>query len=181
MSDLKIINIKFEDPKEEKETINTEKHPKKRAITKTALWKENEKEISIEKQKEYVKELKNGTIQNKTMCSVISKQIRQKISGYRNQDVLKKKLEKEKLITFEETIQLLDDSDLSCYYCKENVYVLYENVRESKQWSLDRLDNDLGHNSGNLVISCLTCNLRRKTMYHERFAFTKQLNIVKKV
>ena len=49
MSNLKIINIKFEDPKEKKETINTEKQSKKRAITKTALWKENENEITIEK------------------------------------------------------------------------------------------------------------------------------------
>jgi hypothetical protein len=26
----------------------------------------------------------------------------------------------------------------------------------------------------------LTCNLRRRTMYHERYVFTKQLNVVKK-
>jgi hypothetical protein len=57
--------------------------------------------------------------------------------------------------------------------------ILYEHVREPKQWSLERIDNDYGHNKNNVEIACLSCNLRRKTMYHERFIFTKQLNIVK--
>jgi len=181
MSELKIINIQFKDPNENKNTNVNEKQSKKRAITTTALWKANEKDISVEKQQDYIKELKTNHIQSTNICKVISRQIKQKISGYRNQDILKNKLEKEKFISFEKTITLLDDCKLSCYYCKEQVLVLYENVREPKQWSLDRLDNDFGHNVGNVVISCLSCNLRRKTMYHERFAFTKQLNIVKKL
>ena len=60
------------------------------------------------------------------------------------------------------------------------VEILYEKVREPKQWTLDRIDNRYGHNKENVLIACLDCNVRRKTMYHERYAFTKQLNIVKK-
>lgn len=180
MSNLKIINIRFEDPNEDKNEKSKRKTSKKRLIANTAVWKDNEKDLTVEKQKEYIKELKCGNIQNKDICQVISKQIRQKISGYRNQDILKKKLETDKLISVEETIKKIYECDLDCYYCKENVMILYENVREPKQWSLDRLDNDFGHNTDNVVISCLSCNLHRKTMYHERFAFTKQLNIVRK-
>ena len=53
-------------------------------------------------------------------------------------------------------------------------------MREEKQWSVERIDNNFGHNKENVTIACLECNLRRKTMYHERFKFTKQLTIVKK-
>jgi len=52
-------------------------------------------------------------------------------------------------------------------------------VREQCQWSLDRIDNNYGHNYDNLFVTCLSCNLRRKTMYHERYEFTKQLTISK--
>ena len=31
----------------------------------------------------------------------------------------------------------------------------------------------------NIEISCLSCNIRRRCMYHDRFRFTKQLNLVK--
>ena len=78
-------------------------------------------------------------------------------------------------------LELLEKSELLCYYCRKEVKLLYENVREMTQWSLDRLDNSEGHNKENVVIACLSCNLHRKTMYHERFVFTKQLNIVKKM
>ena len=57
--------------------------------------------------------------------------------------------------------------------------LLYEKLREPRQWTLERLDNNYGHNKGNLEISCLKCNIDRKTMYHERFMFTKELKIIK--
>ena len=42
---------------------------------------------------------------------------------------------------------------MKCIYCSEEVFILYERVRETKQWTLDRINNDIGHNSGNLVIA----------------------------
>ena len=60
------------------------------------------------------------------------------------------------------------------------VNVLYKNVREPLQWTLERIDNDYGHNHDNVTIACLECNLRRRTMYHERYVFTKQL-VIKKI
>ena len=76
-------------------------------------------------------------------------------------------------------MQLLIDSELKCHYCKKEIKLLYEMVREQCQWSLDRIDNNYGHNYDNLFVTCLSCNLRRKTMYHERYEFTKQLTISK--
>jgi hypothetical protein len=69
---------------------------------------------------------------------------------------------------------------MKCYYCKESVVLLYEYVRDPKQWTLERIDNSRGHNKDNVEIACLQCNLRRRCMYHERYLFTKQMNIVKR-
>ena len=68
---------------------------------------------------------------------------------------------------------------MKCYYCNCKMSLLYEYVREEKQWTVDRIDNNFGHNNNNIVIACLHCNLRRRCIYHEKFVFTKQLNIVK--
>ena len=68
---------------------------------------------------------------------------------------------------------------MKCHYCACETYLLYEFVREMKQWSLDRINNDIGHNKNNLVISCLECNLKRRRTNKDAFFFTKNLKIVK--
>ena len=52
-------------------------------------------------------------------------------------------------------------------------------MRDKHQWTLDRIDNSIGHNKENVVISCLECNLKRRTTEIDRFTFTKQLKITK--
>ena len=74
----------------------------------------------------------------------------------------------------------MNDFSLKCHYCKENVLIYYDIVRETKQWTLDRINNDLGHNHDNVVISCLGCNLKRRRTNEKAFLFTKQLNLIKK-
>ena len=64
-------------------------------------------------------------------------------------------------------------------YCKENCLIAYENVRENTQWTLDRINNDIGHSKDNVVICCLKCNLKRGTLNDEKFKFTKQMKIIK--
>jgi len=68
---------------------------------------------------------------------------------------------------------------LKCHYCNEKTYILYDLVRETKQWTLDRINNDIGHNTDNVLISCLDCNLKRRRTSKDAFLFTKQLTIVK--
>ena len=108
----------------------------------------------------------------------IKKEVERKLSGYKNQDVKKKKIE-ENFITYEECLEKLVISKLKCYYCKDNCLLAYENVREEKQWTLDRIDNSQGHNNKNVVICCLKCNLKRRTTDDEKFKFTKQMRIIK--
>ncbi len=176
MSNIKKINFNFDN---DNTNDKKEKEVKKRIITENQIWKKYENKLSIEDQYAYITELHKGDIENAEICDIIFKQIKQKLSGYRNQDTIKKILDMDKLINVKQILNLLYDSELDCYYCKKKVRILYENVREPTQWSLDRIYNEHGHNNDNVVIACLSCNLHRKTMYHERFAFTKQLNIIK--
>ena len=108
----------------------------------------------------------------------VKKEVERKLSGYKNQDVKKKKLE-DNFITYEECLEKLVISKLKCYYCKDNCLLSYENVREEKQWTLDRIDNSQGHNNNNVVICCLKCNLKRRTTDDQKFKFTKQMRIIK--
>lgn len=106
-------------------------------------------------------------------------ELNKKIYGYKAQDLDKKLFDEKQFVDFNHIIKLFIECDLDCYYCKNKVKVIYEFVREPTQWSLERIDNHYGHNIGNVVIACLSCNLKRRTMYHERFVFTKQLKITK--
>ena len=152
---------------------------KKRSITTLDSWQFSAADLQPDMQRTYIKQLQSKSVVDKQPCKVIQQHIMQKLNGYKAQDVKKEFHDPEKFADVEYVIQLLEESSNLCYYCKKSVQVLYENVREPKQWSLDRIYNNQGHNKGNLVIACLKCNLSRKTMYHERYAFTKQLVIVK--
>jgi hypothetical protein len=110
---------------------------------------------------------------------LVKKQISSKLNNYKQQDVIKKVYDERKLINLEQVICKLQESGLKCLYCKEEVYLLYKLVREMKQWTLDRIDNDIGHFHDNVVISCLDCNLKRRKKSSNAFLFTKQMNIVR--
>ena len=110
---------------------------------------------------------------------LVKKQILSKLNNYKQQDVIKKVYDERKLIHLDQVIAKLQESGLKCLYCKEEVYLLYKLVREMKQWTLDRIDNDIGHFHDNVVISCLDCNLKRRKKSSNAFLFTKQMNIVR--
>ena len=105
--------------------------------------------------------------------------IRSKISNYKHQDITKKMLSSEHFVSLEEVLKLLHDCRMKCAYCSKNVHVFYNFVRESSQWTLDRIHNDFGHNSGNLIIACLECNIKRRCTSKKAFMFEKNLVIEK--
>ena len=112
-------------------------------------------------------------------CDMVRRQIEKKLQGYKQQDVEKERFVEADFVSLEEVIGELYDSKLECHYCSKVVYLLYEMVRENSQWTLDRLDNNIGHNRGNVVISCLGCNLKRRRTNKDAFLFTKKLQLVK--
>lgn len=109
-------------------------------------------------------------------CLLIKHEIEKKLSGYKSQDVIKKK--RDILITLKECVEKLQASNMICHYCGEGCNVFYERVREMSQWSLDRIDNSIGHSADNVVISCLKCNLHRRSMSVKKFKDTKDMKTV---
>ena len=67
------------------------------------------------------------------------------------------------------------------YYLDNSKYVFdyYENKLEPQQWTLDRINNDIGHEKDNSVICCYKCNIKRGRIDDKKFKFTKQLRIIK--
>lgn len=111
---------------------------------------------------------------------IIINSIKQKYSSYKSQDKLKHKYDENQFLTFNELLFKLLKSNLNCYYCNDKLKLIYKNKNENKQWSLERFDNNIGHYNNNTCITCLKCNLQRRTDNHEYFKMGKQLTIVKK-
>jgi hypothetical protein len=113
------------------------------------------------------------------MDSSVKKELKKKYNAYKNQDKIKHKFDDAKHITFSEMIEKLHISQLKCYYCNCDVLILFNKKREGNQWTLERLDNNLGHYASNTCIACLKCNLKRRTDSHEYFKQGKQLQLIK--
>lgn len=116
---------------------------------------------------------------NNAYKEIMLTELERKINGYKQQDIKKGIFDINKLISLDEIITKLSDCSLNCHYCKKEVKVLYRVVREPRQWTLDRIDNDLCHSNSNTLVSCLTCNLKRRLMDKDKFEFTKQLHLTK--
>lgn len=111
--------------------------------------------------------------------NILMREIRSKISGYKQQDTEKGIFNANSIITMEQTVEKLVESRLKCLYCNCNMKLFYKNQREPTQWTLDRKNNNLDHSNENTVVSCLKCNLERRRRNMKDFKFSKQLAIVK--
>jgi|LakMenEpi03Aug12_release.lakeMendotaPanAssembly.Ray.scaffolds.fasta_scaffold987696_1 hypothetical protein len=111
--------------------------------------------------------------------SLLEKELERKINGYKAQDIKKDIYDSALLITLDDIIEKLMSIKLRCFYCKLPILILYKNVREPTQWTLDRIDNDKCHSKENTIVSCLKCNLQRRVTNIDKFTFTKHLKIKK--
>ena len=155
-----------------------DKKPKKRV--ESEKWTFSEEHYKYENQLIMIKDISNNSLNSTNEVSKIAiQEINKKIYGYKQQDTLKKRYDGDKFLTFESVINKMIECELKCRYCTKEMNVLYDISREMTQWSVDRINNDLGHNIGNYHLACLDCNLKRRRRTDEKFLFTKQLNIIK--
>ena len=112
--------------------------------------------------------------------STIVKNLKQKLNSYKTQDKKKDRFNEKTFITYDELVEKLVVSKLKCEYCKCKTLLMYANKREDKQWTLDRINNNLDHSNENTIISCLKCNLERRCKNDKKFKFTKQMRLIKK-
>ena len=115
----------------------------------------NVKDYSHDLQKEIISTLATETSNKDFKQLFFLKEIKNKISSYKQQDITKKMLNEEEVVSLQYVIDLLNQCQLKCCYCSQNIYILYEHVRENMQWTLDRIDNKKGHNEGNVIIAFL--------------------------
>jgi hypothetical protein len=155
-----------------------DKESKKR--TESENWTFSEEHYNYENQIIMINDISNNNLNFTNNVSKIAiQQINKKLYSYKQQDILKKRYDGNNFLTFESVINKMIECELKCRYCAKEMNVLYDISREMTQWSVDRIDNDLGHNIGNFHLACLDCNLKRRRRTDEKFLFTKQLNIIK--
>ena len=159
------------------DSLQNRNSKKKNKRLNTVEWKKIFINFDNYKQTEYLNKLYLNEEYNG--MDIVKKEIKNKVSNYKNQDKIKE-FDLSKVISYEECLEKLVISKLICFYCKKYCMLLYEEVRNPLQWTLDRLDNDIGHTNENVVICCLACNIKRGVMKDEKFKFTKQLKIIKK-
>jgi len=158
-----------------------------RYMIKKACYKmeKNKKRVGLEKinindiddQLNIINDILNNRINE--FAEITIKEIKKKISGYRQQDMKKALFKSTEFITFEYVVDKMIECKLCCRYCEEKMVLLYDISREKKQWTVDRIDNDLGHNSNNIHLSCLECNLKRRRTSDDKYLFTKQITITR--
>lgn len=175
----KKVEFSLQPPKKSEKKVKEKNEKSKRVITNHSKWRFSEEELRHENQYAVLCEIQRDYNPENSTHKFIVSQIKNKIYGYSFQDGAKEKYCDTEFIDLSNVLQKLVDCNMECFYCKKKVKILYEFVREESQWTLERIDNKFGHNTSNVEIACLQCNLKRRTMYHERYLFTKQFSIKK--
>jgi hypothetical protein len=152
----------------------------KRLATMTPIWYRNISQENLANVNTQLAILRD--LENQPNAPFLKSLVATKLKSYTEQDTKKKFAhDTGTTITVAETIDLLVASEMRCYYCQETAHFFYETVREPKQWTLERLNNEYPHTKDNVVIACLQCNLRRRCMNSERYRKTKQMTEVQKL
>lgn len=133
-------------------------------------------ELNHKEQVDLVNKLYLGDI---TIKKDVVSGFKRKINSYKSQDEKKERYNKKTFITLDELYEKLVISKLKCHYCRNDVKVDYNIKRDELQWTLDRIDNGIGHSCENTLISCMKCNLQRRVTDYKKFDFTKKLRIIK--
>ena len=167
-----------------KKLVHEKSEPKIRKEVKG--WKISPEIYEKTNQKTLIKELNDSIVlcptEKKELtieADLAKRQLEKKIQNYKQQDINKNRFLETEFIDLQNVIMELHSSNLTCRYCDAFVYILYEHVRENYQWTLDRINNDIGHNKNNIYISCLKCNLKRRKTNNDAFLFTTKLQLVK--
>jgi hypothetical protein len=148
-------------------------------LKQSEQWKLNDTDYLFKNQLLVVQSLLLYNQHLTKIQEIVCKQIQQKINGYKNQDRKKKIFNTNEFIHYDYIVQKLNECHMLCYYCNREMFILYLIVRHKLQWTVDRIDNSIGHVQNNINIVCLECNLKRKKTNDAKFMFTSQLCLKK--
>lgn len=111
-------------------------------------------------------------------CSRVKSEINVKLRAYSSSDA-SRSLPGGGVPSYEQICERMIQQKYRCYYCHSLFHVLYKNKRDPLQWSVDRIDNSKSHCQSNIVISCMSCNLRRRTRDSKEFYDCRNLQVEK--
>ena len=115
------------------------------------------------------------------LCKETQKTIIPKLQSYKEQDLKTERFNEEEFIKTDEITELFKTQNCKCKYCwngldpvnnlecKDATLTEQLLVRDKRVWTLDRINNNLGHNKGNCVLACLSCNTKRKDQNYNIF------------
>ena len=86
--------------------------------------------------------------------------IQEKLIGYMYQD---KKKGREFDLSVDVIFALKDSQKDKCATCHIEMKFKWDKPGDILQWTVDRLDNNLGHIKGNVRLTCLECNRNHRT------------------
>jgi hypothetical protein len=146
--------------------------------------------FAVDKQKELLLKIHNKAENNlevtfsgkeeERIYNIMIKQLEAKISSYKQQDKLKEiDPDETTAISVSSLVKHILQCDVKCFYCHVRMMILYKQSRDPTQWTIDRIDNNLGHTVDNYVVACLGCNLKRRRQDLDKFNYTKNLTVLK--
>ena len=110
----------------------------------------------------------------------VLRELRSKLAAYKSQDKRNSVFDASHFVTMERLSEVLVASRLRCCHCMAFVPLLYDKPNDRRQWTLDRVSNEQGHNEMNVKVSCLGCNIKRGDMEIERFQAGRVIKVMKK-
>ena len=88
--------------------------------------------------------------------------IERKIDGHKKADSEKKRCyASSEYVDAATVMRLLQQQGGCCCHCNEEVLLQWKEsagTRDTRQFSIDRINNDVAHTKNNVVVSCLRCN-----------------------
>jgi hypothetical protein len=187
---MNILSLKDETNKESEEgrickciyiSEKVHKTPKKRITSQQ--WSFSLAQCSHTIQKQLLYHLRDSasslSLFEENVTKTMAQEIRKKIQGYKQQDKYKRIFNAEQFITYAYILDKMIECQLLCRYCNQPIYVLYDISRENIQWTVDRIENHLGHNQNNICLSCLECNLKKRRRSDEKFYFSQRMVLIK--
>lgn len=147
------------------------KHPKGENYIKWLLsqdWFENHPMY-----KHFSNDSKSEKTNSKTEAIKILNRLKHKADSYNNQDIKagrllyndKYKCYNYELLTHIDIIDILKSKGAKCYYCNKNTLIMPRYPKDGKQFTLDRINNNLPHTTSNLIVCCWSCNELRSDKY----------------
>jgi hypothetical protein len=154
---------------------------------KDPKYKEYQKNYNKKYQKKYQEENKERILEqrkcehnsDKHQCKICTDPIKVTITnwigGSREADKKHNRYDPVKFIDKCFLEGLVDDSDKKCVYCRCEMHFL---ERDKNLCTIERIDNELGHNKDNVTLACFGCNTERNNFHtFEEFISIKQLQI----